>query len=135
VGEIGPTLCQEYVKWGCAQRDKRAKRSIGSKIALSTAKRELVTLSAALNYCFRDKKLDRPGDNRNAANCRRVNHRFLARQELARLLLGALGWDLFCWNLFSICWPMHLAGLDAQVRDTRERRPPGPPMTLRNMRD
>ena len=50
----------EYVDWRCAQTDKRATKSKGRTIKPSTAKRELVTLSAALNWCLRNKRLDRP---------------------------------------------------------------------------
>ena len=50
-----------YVEWRCTQTDKRATRKQGpTDQAVSTAKRELVTLSAALNWCWRNKRLDRP---------------------------------------------------------------------------
>jgi integrase len=92
--QITITLAEEYVPWRCAQRDARAKKSKGKFIAPTTAKRELVTLSAAINFCHKDKKVTGestfvkiPGDY-----VRR--DRYLTRGEVARLLLGALGWDL-----------------------------------------
>jgi integrase len=93
VGELGPTLCQAYVTWRSAQKDKRYKRNDAPTVALSTVKRELVTLSAALNYCYRDRKLERSIVIDMPDIPDEVNHRFLTRSELARLILGALGWD------------------------------------------
>jgi len=60
VSEVCEELCTAYVKWRCAQRDRRAKHNTGRTIKISTARRELVTLSAALNWCFHNKRLDRP---------------------------------------------------------------------------
>jgi len=60
VAEVTEQLCNAYVQWRCAQTDKRATRNKGRSIKQTTAKRELVTLSAALNWCFRNKHLDRP---------------------------------------------------------------------------
>ena len=60
LAEITETLCREYVDWRCAQTDKRATKSKGRTIKPTTARRELVTLSAALNWCFRNKHLGRP---------------------------------------------------------------------------
>jgi integrase len=92
VAEITPELCGDYVKWRCAQRDKRATKSAGRTIKPSTAKRELVTLSAAMNWCWRNKRLDRPvvvtlpkvTENRE---------RYLRRDEVAALLWAALGFN------------------------------------------
>ena len=57
VAEVTPELCNEYVEWRCSQTDKRATKSKGRTIKVSTAKRELVTLSAALNWCWRNKRV------------------------------------------------------------------------------
>jgi integrase len=94
VGELGPTLCQAYVTWRSAQKDKRYTKSAAPTVALSTVKRELVTLSAALNYCYRDRKLERSVVIAMPDIPDEVNQRFLTRSELARLILGALGWNL-----------------------------------------
>ena len=92
VAEVTPELCNDYVEWRCAQTDKRATKSKGRAIKASTAKRELATLSAALNWCWRNKRLDRPvvvtlpkvTENRE---------RYLKRNEVAGLLWAALGFN------------------------------------------
>ena len=92
VAEVTPERCNEYVEWRCAQTDKRATKSKGRAIKASTAKRELVTLSAALNWCWRNKRIDRPvvvtlpkvSENRE---------RYLKRNEVAGLLWAALGFN------------------------------------------
>jgi integrase len=92
VGEVTEENCSAYVAWRCAQIDKRATRSIGRAIKPSTAKRELVTLSAALNWCWRNKKLDRPV----AVTLPKVverRERYLNRNEVAALLWAALGFN------------------------------------------
>ena len=60
VAELTPDLCNSYVAWRCAQTDRRATKTVGQAIKPATARRELVTLSAALNWCWRNKRLDRP---------------------------------------------------------------------------
>jgi integrase len=92
VSEMTEVLCRDYVDWRCAQTDKRATKSKGRTIKPTTARRELVTLSAALNWCFRNKKLDRPiavmlpkvGERRE---------RYLTRSQVAGLLWAALGFN------------------------------------------
>jgi integrase len=92
VAYITPKTRDAYIEWRCKQTDARFKRN-GRPVSLATAKRELVTLRAAINYCaennnlryrlkLRMPKLPEPDD------------RSLTRSELARLLWGALGWDL-----------------------------------------
>jgi integrase len=92
VADVTQERCNEYVEWRCAQTDKRATKSKGRAIKASTAKRELVTLSAALNWCWRNKRLDRPvvvtlpkvSENRE---------RYLKRNEVAGLVWAALGFN------------------------------------------
>jgi integrase len=93
VDAITEELCGEYVTWRCSQTDARAKKNAGKKIAVSTARRELVTLSAALNWCYRNKRLDRPVVVHLPEVASRRD-RYLTRSQVAALLLGALGWDL-----------------------------------------
>jgi integrase len=94
VDDYVPKMSGEYVAWRTAQRDKRATKSIGKLIEVSTAKRELVTLSAALNFCVENKKLSKaPVISLPEVASRRDT--FLTRTEIARLLWGALGWR---WN-------------------------------------
>lgn len=87
-----------YVSWRCAQADRRAKKA-GRTIKVSTAKRELVTLSAALNWCVRNKHdddqviLTRPA----FVHLPQIGERkeqWLDRSKLAALLWGALGWNI-----------------------------------------
>ena len=92
VAEVTEETCNAYVTWRCEQTDKRATRSIGRSIKPSTAKRELVTLSAALNWCWRNKKLDRPVVVTLPKIFER-RERYLNRKEIAALLWAALGFD------------------------------------------
>jgi integrase len=92
VSEITPELCRDYVGWRCSQRDKRATNSNGRNIKPSTAKRELVTLSAALNWCWRNKRLDRPVVVVLPKVIER-RERYLKRNEVAALLWAALGFN------------------------------------------
>jgi integrase len=93
VGTLTPAACEAYVAWRTAQHDPRFKRNgTGKTIAATTARRELVVLAAAINWNFRERKLDRPipislppmGEPRE---------RHLTRREAAALLWGALGFD------------------------------------------
>jgi integrase len=90
--EVTPELCARYVAWRCAQKDARAKLTEGRSIAPSTARRELVTLSAALGWCFRNKRLNQPVTVTLPKLAER-RERYLKRGEVAALLRGALGWD------------------------------------------
>ena len=90
VCEVTEQLCNAYVDWRCAQTDKRATVNKGRLIKPATAKRELVTLSAALNWCFRNKHLDRPVVVKLPKVTER-RERYLTRQEVAALLWAALG--------------------------------------------
>ena len=92
VAEVTPELCNDYVQWRCGQTDKRATRSKGRAIKVSTAKRELVTLAAALNWCWRNKRLERP----IVVTLPKVvesRERYLKRNEVAGLLWAALGFN------------------------------------------
>jgi integrase len=92
VSEITEELSDEYVRWRTDQTDARAKKRPGRKIAVSTAKRELVTLSAALNHSYPNKKIDRPTVVHLPKVAER-RERYLSRSEYAALLAGALGFD------------------------------------------
>jgi integrase len=94
---VGETKSNQYVQWRCAQKNRRAKKN-GRHIKPSTARRELVTLAAALNWCARNKDdRENPILNRpvfvhlpKAVNSPK---RWLNRSEVARLLWGALGFN------------------------------------------
>jgi integrase len=92
VAEVCPELCSAYVKWRCEQCDKRATVNKGRPIKVSTAKRELVTLSAALNWCFHNKRLDRPVFVTMPKVAER-RERYMKRREVAALLWAALGFN------------------------------------------
>src|SRR5262249_5799135 len=59
VATITPEICRGYLTWRCGHRDARAKKN-GKLISRGTARRELVVLAAALNWCWKNKRLDRP---------------------------------------------------------------------------
>ena len=92
VAELTPDLCNSYVAWRCAQTDRRATKTVGQTIKPATARRELVTLSAALNWCWRNKRLDRSVviTLPKVVECR---ERYLKRNEIAALLWAALGFN------------------------------------------
>ena len=92
LAEITETLCREYVDWRCAQTDKRATKSKGRTIKPTTARRELVTLLAALNWCFRNKHLGRPTVVMLPKVAKR-RERYLTRSQVAALLWAALGFN------------------------------------------
>ncbi len=92
VSEVTEELCNGYVTWRCAQTDRRATKSKGCTIKRSTAKRELVTLSAALNWCWRNKRLDRPVVV-TLPQVAESRERYLKHSEVVALLWAALGFN------------------------------------------
>jgi integrase len=92
VAELTPEFCNTYVAWRCAQTDRRATKTMGQAIKPATARRELVTLSAALNWCWRNKRLDRPVVITLPKVIER-RERYLKRSEIAALLWAALGFN------------------------------------------
>lgn len=88
---ITNATCADYVRWRTAQKDGRAKRN-GRPVKASTARRELVVLSAALRWCWKEGKLDRPIPVSLPPQSE-PRERHLSRNETAALLAGALGWD------------------------------------------
>src|SRR5206468_2178858 len=59
VAAITSATCNEYAHWRTSQTDARASQD-GKPIKASTARRELVVLSAALRWCWKEGKIDRP---------------------------------------------------------------------------
>jgi integrase len=92
VSDVTEELCHAYVEWRCTQADKRATVNKGRRIKSTTAKRELVTLSAALNWCWRNKRLDRPVVVILPKVAER-RERYLTRTDVAALLWAALGFN------------------------------------------
>ena len=92
VAELTSELSNGYVDMALRANRQRAINSKGRAIKPSTAKRELVTLSAALNWCWRNKRLDRP----IVVKLPKViesRERYLRRHEVAALLWAALGFN------------------------------------------
>jgi integrase len=89
---ITAAVCNDYVAWRGAQRDARAKDGSGKRVSASTARRELVVLSAALRWCWKHGLLDRPIPVTLPPQPA-PRERHLTRAEAAQLLWGALGWD------------------------------------------
>jgi integrase len=91
VAAVTRTTCMDYVHWRVRQTDARASKG-GKPIKASTARRELVVLGAALRWCWKEGKIDRPIPIwlPSAAGPR---ERHLTRSEAAALIAGALGWD------------------------------------------
>jgi integrase len=89
---ISATACTEYVTWRSAQTDARGRTTSGKRVSASTARRELVVLSAALRWCWKEGLLDRPIPVTLPPQSE-PRERHLTRREAAQLLWGALGWD------------------------------------------
>jgi integrase len=88
---VTSTACRDYVRWRTRQVNARAKRG-GKPIKISTARRELVVLAAALRWCWKEGKIDRLVPVVVPAQSS-PRERHLTRSEVAALLAGALGWD------------------------------------------
>jgi integrase len=88
---ITAASCASYVRWRTSQRDARAARG-GASIKASTARRELVVLGAALRWCWKEGKIDRPVPVSLPPQAE-PRERHLNRKEAAALLAGPLGWD------------------------------------------
>jgi integrase len=91
VAAITAASCTAYVRWRTSQTDARAARG-GRPIQASTARRELVVLGAALRWCWKEGKIDRPVPVSLPPQAE-PRERHLTRSEAAALLAGALGWD------------------------------------------
>lgn len=89
---INPELCEKYVEWRTAQRDARAKKSMGRPIAKATARRELGVLGAALKWGWENTRIDRLVPIKKPEDAL-PRERHLTRSEAAALLAAALGWD------------------------------------------
>jgi integrase len=88
---ITSATCHTYVRWRTKQVNARAKKN-GKQIKESTARRELVVLSAAIRWCWKEGKIDRLIPiSLPPQSVPRQRH--LNRSEVAALLAGALGWD------------------------------------------
>jgi len=88
---ITRAACNAYVEWRVKQVHARA--SLHKKpIKSSTARRELIVLSAALRWCWKEGKIDRPIAISLPPQAG-PRERHLSRSEVAALLAGALGWD------------------------------------------
>lgn len=88
---ISGSTCREYVR-------TRTLGKLGRKVTNGTARRELETLSAALNYAHREKKLKFPitvsFPKRTSSR-----QRWLTRSEAASLIAGALGFTIVAFDV------------------------------------
>ena len=91
VATVTNSTCSSYVHWRVSQTDARASQT-GKPIMASTARRELVVLGAALRWCWKEGKIDRPIPISLPPQAG-PRERHLSRNEVAALLAGALGWD------------------------------------------
>jgi integrase len=91
VATVTNSTCSSYVHWRVSQTDARASQT-GRPIMASTARRELVVLGAALRWCWKEGKIDRPIPISLPPQAG-PRERHLSRSEVAALLAGALGWD------------------------------------------
>jgi integrase len=90
-GSITRASCDGYVDWRVKQSPARGSHG-GRSIKPATARRELVVLSAALRWCWKEGKIERPIPiTLPPQACPRERH--LSRREVAALVAGALGWD------------------------------------------
>ncbi len=81
VAAITPTRCDDYVVW-----------RVGDKLSPATARNDLLTLQAALNFAHAHRKLKHKiGVKKPPPSPPRV--RWLDRSQAAALIAGALGWD------------------------------------------
>jgi integrase len=100
VNDITPQLCSEFVEWRIHQGDARGSNkwqarapNISRTLNPATARNDLIALQSAIRFCWENRKLTqlvpvaKPPPSQPRV-------RSLARSEAARLLLGALGWDL-----------------------------------------
>jgi integrase len=88
---ISGSTCRDYVK-------ARTAGKLGRQVATGTARRELETLSAALNYAHREKKLKFPVSITFPQKAP-SRQRWLTRLEVAALLAGALGFAAIAFDV------------------------------------
>jgi integrase len=88
--DITPNSCQSYVNWRCSQRSARHKVDPENApfVSISTARRELEVLSAAIGFAYKERKLKYvvPVALPQKSNPR---DRWLTRSEVARLVWAA----------------------------------------------
>lgn len=93
VGQIDPISCRAYVTWRCAQPQARFKdKDKAPRVGAQTARRELETLSAAIGFAYKARRLNyvvpvalpKKSEPRD---------RWLSRDEVAKLLRACLHAD------------------------------------------
>jgi integrase len=98
VDDITKERCEAYVAWRINLGDARGSNKWHKKgntprpLKPTTARNDLITLQAAIRYCWENRKLTQivPVHKPSPSKPR---PRWLSRKEAARLLAGALGWD------------------------------------------
>jgi integrase len=89
IPDITPETCRGYVTWRCSQIMPQAKKT-PKFVSVATARRELETLQAAINYFHRQKRLP-PTVPLDLPEKSEPKERWLKRDEAARLLWAARG--------------------------------------------
>jgi hypothetical protein len=98
VNDITKEACAAYVDWRINLGDARGSNKWSKKdntprqLKPTTARNDLITLQAAIRYCYENRKLTQavPVHKPKASEPR---PRMLTTHEAARLLAAALGWD------------------------------------------
>lgn len=99
VNDITKERCEAYVEWRITRGDARgsnkwAKRdtNMARRLKPTTARNDLITLQAAIRYCWENRKLTQavPIHKPPPSEARL---RMLTSREATWLLAGALGWD------------------------------------------
>jgi integrase len=91
--EVNTESCKAYV-------ERRLAGKLGRPVGSGTARRELVTLSAALSFAFKERKLSQPVSV-SLPKGGEPRRRWLTRNEAARLIAGALGITAIAYDIES----------------------------------
>jgi integrase len=99
VGFFGDMTCNDITGTACnAYVEARTEDRLGRKVAMSTARRELETLSAALKYAHKQRKVNFPIAVTYPAKAP-ARERWLTRSEAAALVGGALGFGAIAYDI------------------------------------
>ena len=99
VNDITEERCNAYVAWRCNLGDSRGSNKWSKKanntprqLNPATARNDLNTLQAAIRHCWKNRKLSQVVYVHKPRGSK-ARQRMLTRNEAARLLAAALGWD------------------------------------------
>ncbi len=92
LGDVKSSTCKDYVRWRTAQKNRRAGAEKAKAISISTARRELETLRAAIGVYHAEFLLDAVPVVGLPPKADTGRIRWLTRTEAAEALLACLGW-------------------------------------------